>query len=391
MDQTINSKTIEDKKISIAIMSSFPILTIQYLILIYFNLLATDAGKMVQITSKILVGLFYLQALPSVLKRNKIKFIGVYFISIFIFILNYAIFRENWTYLQDVIFPLFFICLPSFIYAYRISDWNVLMDVMKRTSNIVFVVGTIIGILTFTGNTSIGAYSMSLSYYMLLPAIVYINEFFDKITIKNSAIFGISLLVILALGSRGAIMCLGVFAILKLIRNLKNITYKKILVYIILISIVIFSLILLNEILEFIYKFLLNNFGIRSRSIQLFLRDDIYLSGRDRLYDNVLEEIFNNPILGIGLAGDRRIINTYSHNILIEILASFGIITGIILIIGLGYLVLKSLLTKNFKKYNMIIIWLSIGFVHLFVSGSYLIDFKFWILLGLLTRNFKYK
>lgn len=385
---TYNSKIIEkenvgDKKISIAIMSSFVILTIQFLILIYFNLTGTDTAHAIQLTSKGLVGLFYLLALPTVLKRNKIKFIGVYFIAIFVFILNYVLFNENWIYLETIIFPLFFTCLPSFIYAYSINDWDILMKVMKKTAKITFVVGTLIGILVFTGNASVGAYSMSLSYYMLLPAIIYMNEFMEKTSFKSGVALLISFLVILSLGSRGAIMCIGVFAILKFPKSLRNVTYTKIVVYLVIFSIIVTGLIFLNEILRHIYNFLLG-YGIRSRSIWLFLEGSIHLSGRDRIYNNVFREILNNPFLGIGLAGDRLVMGgSYAHNIFIEILANFGIIIGVFVVVALLYITIKPLFIKDTKAYNMVIIWLSIGFISLFVSGSYLADFKFWIMLGL--------
>ncbi len=65
---------------------------------------------------------------------------------------------------------------------------------------------------------------MSLSYYMLLPTIIYMNEFLDRISIKSGLVLAMSLLVILALGSRGgAIMCIGIFTILKLIKQIKKI------------------------------------------------------------------------------------------------------------------------------------------------------------------------
>ena len=389
MDININKSNIEDKKISIAIMSSFVVLTIQYLILIYFNLIDTNLGSIVQLISKVLVGFFYLIALPTVFKRNKITFAGIYFIVVFLFLFNYLVFDKNWPYLQTIIFPLFFICLPSFIYAYSIRDWNILMDTMKKASKIVFVIGAIIAILVFMGNSSVGTYSMSLSYYMLLPTIIYMDDFLDKISLKSGLVVAISLIVILALGSRGAILCAGIFVILKALKSFKTITYNKLLIYLIILFIFVIGIIYIYEILEYLYNVLLN-FGIRSRSIQLFLRDDIYLSGREKIYDGVINGILDQPILGIGLAGDRQIIGGgYAHNIFIEILANFGVILGSFIILILICLIISSLFTKEDKRYNMIIIWISVGFVHLFVSGSYLIEFKFWILLGLVSQNYK--
>lgn len=278
----------DDKKISIAIMSSFAILTIQYLILIIFNLIGTTIGSYIQLVSKVIVGLFYLFALPTVLRRSKVKFIGVYLFAIMIFLFNHLVFKENIPYIKTIIFPFFFICLPTFIYAYSIDDWNVLKDIMNKTSLIVFVMGTLIGVLIFTNIVYIGAYSMSLSYYMLLPTIIYIDEFLEKVTFKSTIILVISLIIILALGSRGAIMCVGVFVILKLVTIKKSLNYKTVLSYLLISGLLVVMIIFLKDILEYAYN-LLMKFGINSRSIRLFLRDEVYLSGRDRIYKDILK------------------------------------------------------------------------------------------------------
>jgi len=387
MDLIIDKSKLEDKRISIAIMSSFAILMIQYLILVYFNFIDTSKGEIVQLISKGIVGFLYLLALPIVLKRNKIKFIGLYFIASFLFICNYFFFNENYIYIKSIILPFFFTGLPSYIYAYSIRDWDIFAEVMRKAGNIVFIVGTILGLLVVTGNASIGTYSMSLSYYMLLPSIIYMNDFLDKMHLKSGVILGVSLLIILALGSRGALMCIGAFAILKLIKQVSRLTYKNIMLYLLLFFVIFISLIFWDGILEYIYNFLLR-YGIKSRSIILFLQGEIYLSGRDILYKNVIKEILNNPLLGIGLSGDRRVLGgIYVHNIFIEILSNFGVVLGSYIIILLIYVVIKSLLREKSRKYNIIIIWISIGFIHLLVSSSYLIDFKFWIMIGLISKS----
>lgn len=373
----------EDRKISIAVMSSFVILIIQYSILYYFNLANTPIGRNIQILSKGIVGIFYLIALPTVLKRNKTKFIGIYITAFLIFLFNSLLFKDNLIYLKSLIFPFFFTCLPSFIYAYSIDDWNELKEVMLKTSNIVFIIGFIIGIMVFFGQMHIGSYSMSLSYYMLLPTVVYINEITEKKSLKSGLVILVSLFIILALGSRGAIMCIGVFVILKFIGILKGITYNKIRLLLVISSIVFIGFIFLDEIFEYIYNLLLR-FGIDSRNIRLFLQDGIHWSGRDEIYSKILKEIFRNPIIGVGLAGDRLILGgRYVHNIFLEILTNFGLVIGIPLIISILYLQVKSLFIKDIEKYNIIIIWISIGFLHLLVSSSYLTNFKFWIYLGL--------
>lgn len=389
MNEIINetNKTVSgDKKISVAIMSSFIILTIQYFILTYFNLLGTSNADKIQLLSKIFVGVLYIIAFPVVLKRNKEKFIGVYFVTIFMFLINYMFFNENWIYLKDIIFPYFFTCLPSLIYSYSINDWTILKDVMKKASLLVFIFGAIIGVLVFANKISIGAYSMPLSYYMLLPTIVYMDEFLKKFNFRSIFISLISLFIILTLGSRGPIMCAGIFVILNLISVNKKLNYKIILLYLIVLFVMIITILFFNTILEDLNNYLLK-LGIHSRSIHLFLQDDIYLSGRENLYKDIISEIKSNPILGIGLAGDRRVIGKgYVHNILIEIVSNFGIVIGSILILFLLIVSYKTLFSKHKEQSSFVVIWFCIGVVHLMVSSSYLIDFRFWIYLGLIMR-----
>lgn len=379
----------DDKKISIALMSSFVVLTIQYLILIYFNLIETNTGSYIQLLSKSLVGLTFIYALPAVLRRSKIKFLIVYFVSIFIFLLQYVIFPENRYYVVDLLFPFYFMSLPAFIYTLSIRNFSIFKEVIRRASYIVFAVGFIIGMLTFMKKISIGSYSMSLSYYMLLPTLVFCNEIIEKFSIKSFSLLILSLLIILSLGSRGAILCILIFVFLKFFSPHSKKTFTKIIIDFSILGIVILALIFLDEIIDLLYNLLLS-YGINSRTLRLFLREGVHLSGRDKIYESVIAEILQRPLLGIGIAGDRRIIGgSYAHNFFIEILGNFGILIGFIINITMVFLIIRSLLTKDKEKYDFIIMWLSLGFVHLLVSSSYLTDIKFWIFLGVMMKFMK--
>lgn len=379
-----------DQKISIAVMSSFVVLTFQYLILIYFNLIDTSTGSIIQTFSKLIVGFFYILALPTVLKRNKTFFFCTYLIGVILYIFNFFVFTENWEHLIATVFPVFFTSLPTFIYVYSLKDWNIFMDTMKKTSTVVFFISFLIAMLVFLGNVDIGEYSMSLSYYMLLPLIVFFNSFFEKFSLVKILCIVISLVIILALGSRGAILCFLVFMLLKTLIQFKRLTYFKFFMYLVLVCLIIFSIFFLDEIMQFSYEFLLDNFGIRSRTLQLFQEENLYLSQRDVMYENVVDEITKRPFVGLGVAGDRNFAGgVYVHNIFIEIFAHFGIILGGFLLFTLLFMLLLSLKTQDTKKQTMIVIWLCLGLVPLFVSSSYLIEFKFWILMGLVLQSIK--
>ncbi|SOC38403.1 O-antigen ligase family protein [Ureibacillus acetophenoni] len=383
---------LDDKKISIAIMSSTVILTVQYFILVVFNFLDTSTGTIVQLGSKVVVGIIFAYTFPIVFKEQKWNLFIVYFISIFIFLSHYLFFPDNQKYMVELIFPLFFTCLPMFVYAMSLKNWNVLKDVMKKASFIVFVCGLLLSLMILLGIAKIDVYSMTFSYYMLLPAIMYLDEFIDRLSLKAFFISSATLISILAIGSRGAVLCAAVFIVLKLIKPAAQFRLSRVRMYLIfaVTTISIFIFINLQSLLLLLYNWLLQ-FGLNSRSLTLFLSGEVYLSGRDDLYEKVISAIYDHPLVGIGIAGDRRVLDglgVYAHNIFLELLANFGVFIGLFIIFFLLFLIIRMFFIKEDLSYNLLIIWFSLGFVSLFVSGSYLTDLSFWTFLGLMISYF---
>lgn len=383
---------LDDKKISIAIMSSTVILTVQYFFLIFFNLIDTPSGSILQIGSKVIVAIIFAYTFPIVFKEQKWNLFIVYFISIFIFLSHYVFFPNNREYMNELIFPFFFMCLPMFVYALSLKNWVVLKDIMKKASLIVFVCGFILSLIILFGIAKIDVYSMAFSYYMLLPSIMYLDELIDRLSIPAFLISFASLISILAIGSRGAVLCASVFILLKLIKPSIQLRLSKVKMYIIfaITTVSIFVLINLQNLLLILYNWLLQ-FGLNSRSITLFLSGEVYLSGRDNLYQKIISEIYSHPLVGIGIAGDRRVLDgmgVYVHNIFLEILANFGVFIGLFVIFLLIIMVIRIFFIKDDVSYNMLIIWISLGFISLFVSGSYLTDLSFWTFLGLMISYF---
>ncbi|CEQ23919.1 O-antigen polymerase [[Clostridium] sordellii] len=385
----LDSKSI-DKKISLALSSIFITLMGQYFILTSFNLIGTSKEVIIQLTSKVLVAIAFIYALPYVIKRSKAKFFIIYFVAIFILLINILIFSQNVMYIKELIFPILFMCIPSFIYSRSIIDIQIFKQTIDKCAFFILIMGTILTFMIFIGKISVGVYSMSLSYYMLFPAIVYINKLIEKINIINFTYLLISIISIISLGSRGALMCIGAFIILKLIRVKNKLEIRTITLYSVVALISIIYMIYSKNILLYLNKSL-NSFGIESRTIELLMRDNIYVSGRDIIYNEIIKSLQSSPIIGIGIGGDRYISGTYAHNIFIEILCDFGFIVGLTIIIVLAYMILKAMITSTVSDYDVIIFWLSVGFIHLIVSSSYLIDIKFWILLGILARSFNNK
>jgi len=377
---------LEDKIISIALISPFVILIIQYCILICFNLLRANYSNIIQIISKLIVGIFFIYAFPAVIKRGVKKIIFTYLIAIIIFLFNFLLFPNNRIYLVELIFPFFFMCLPVFIYSMSLMNWNIFKEIMRKSSYIIIGFGVLIYILILLGKDIEGSYSMALSYYMLLPSIIFLDDLLYRFSFLKLFYLSLPLIIILTVGSRGAILCFLVFGALRISRFYFKFTYKNVVLYMLSFSFILSAIIFFKKIIEMIYAIFLN-VGVKSRTMSLFLNNKVdYSSGREDIYSILLEKIKNNPIIGTGLGGDRLIIGGYAHNFLLEIITNFGIFIGGILATLMFLFLIKSLLISDKRKYNMIIIWFSMGFVHLMVSSSYLTDIKFWIFAGLMIK-----
>lgn len=379
-----------DKRISIALSSSFVVLTFQYFLLFSFNLIGTQIGTSIQHFSKIIVALVYLFAFSFVFKRNKKLMVFSYLIAVIIFFLHYVLFPENREFIIPIIFQFFLIILPTFIYASSLINLSVFQNMIEKTSRIVFFFGVLLALQVFFKKASIGSYSMTLAYYMLLPAIILLEKLFERVILSDLIFFIFSLAIIFVLGSRGPLLSIFVFLIFKIIRpNFKTSRLKIIFVSGVL-SLFTFMFFFLEKIMRSVFD-ILTSYGIYSRNLYIILdKRAFYLSGRATLYKGIIDEILKSPFIGIGIAADRRIgMGNYAHNILMELITNFGIIVGTLLLFMLLIIILIAIQKKNNKMRDILLLWICMGFVPLLISGSYLTNISFAILIGLLLNGRK--
>lgn len=379
-----------DRKISLALISPVTILTLQYLVLASLDIIDTDRASQIQLLSKLLVAVLFFYALPVVLRRNRMKFVRNYLVWSSVFLLHYLMFPSNRVYQQAIIFPFFTMCLPAFIYSSSIIDIRIFKDTLLRASHVIFCLGSVLGLFVISGKVLIGTYSMSFSYYMLVPAIVFLNDFFDKGSFWSLVLSGVSTFFIVAIGSRGPVMCIAVFVAMRLIRPPRKLTNTQVLAYSLIImalaSIVLFMPSFLASLESFLARI-----GVHSRNIALALTPGLHIEPRTAIYREVLIEILERPLTGLGIAGDTFIFGGgYSHNIFLEVLAHYGVLVGSFVVLLILALILRVFFWKDVHEYGFIALWLCIGFCPLLVSGSYLSEIHFWIFLGLATRGLKW-
>jgi O-antigen ligase len=363
-------------------MSIFLVLIIQLFVLNFFKIAGNEIGSIIQLLSKIIIVILFAYSLPSLIIKNTYIIVITYFLAFTIIIFNFLIFPQNIEVLERQLFDFLGICLVCFIYSYSIDDIDKLMYIYGKISMAIFYIGLVIGILTITNIISLGLYNMPYSYYMLIPAIFYLNKILKKNNFKSLIIFFVILFFIILFGSRGPLFCIAVYFILFLIINIQFKTVRKVLIFLVATSSTLLLWIFRNYLISTITRLI----GVNSRTLTLFSENILY-TGRESIYSTLIELISKNPLIGIGLGGDRLYLGKYSHNIFLEIISGFGIIAGSIISIVLIFIISKSVFMKGKKQANINLIWFTLGFVPLLFSGSYLTSFSFWIYLGIAVKS----
>ena len=327
-----------------------------------------------------------LSALPMIpaayifIKRRLSLFLITYSFILYLILLTLIFYPENEKYLLPGTFYILCINVPGFLCLASIVDIKILKKILFFISYLIFVLGLIYLFLLWIGKIAFLSYSITFSYYLLLPALVFVGQQKKRFTF----IFIIICIMMLLVGSRGALVAAIIYASMLLFIDRKN--RKNIL----LITSVLVVVIVSGSFLSLFLK-LSDNMAVTSRTMDLFLKGDIIQgSSRSDLYSTVWESILNNPFWGYGIFGDRIILDgTWSHNFFLEIFHNFGLFFGTALILVLSYMSILVLVNSDIEGKKFLLMFFCFGFFPLMVSGSYLIQTGFGLFIGslFLTRK----
>ena len=195
----------------------------------------------------------------------------------------------------------------------------------------------------------------------------------------------IDFLVILLKGSRGPILWAVIFFLL-LIMLRQKVVYNLASKFAVFLGLVIGScVIFFKDIIRFIVD-LLAAFDIHSRTLNLIAGKSFHLSGRDLVWQGALERIQDRVITGCGLSYVDINPGPYPHNIVLEIILQYGVIVGGILLLILLLLIVNSLLKSSMEDAEIILLFFSVGFLPLLLSGTYSMWPTFWLFVGICLR-----
>ncbi len=218
-----------------------------------------------------------------------------------------------------------------------------------------------------------GQYSMALGYVSLVPAAVLFHEFYRHKKIIDLVAALIVTVTIISFGSRGPLLCLGLYMVFLLLKNSKP-QYM-----IAAIIALLFFYLFFNQIMSLLLS--VTSGSSASRTLQYILNGQMSEdSGRYLKYSKVIDALKQNPFVIRGINSDYLLLGKYTHNIFLEILYEFGCIFGGIMCVDLIYRIVNSFLhSSDSIESELCFMFMCIAIPQLMVSHSLWAEWTFWV------------
>ncbi len=370
----------KDSFLAFAAMFQFVVLMTQLLVIHLFGITGSVQSAL-RMFSIGISAIPVLLALPILIKRKPIVVLLTYCTASLVFVLSALFYPDTRSVLPSLFFYLFCMCLPSFLCFACIQNMEAAVSSLTKIAVANFILGACFTVCSLVGLIRSEQYSMSFSYYLLFSACYFLHLFHTKGR-RTLLLFSLLSGVFVALlGSRGALVTYFVYAVISAFYFLKW-NVRTLILWMILFSLGILFLMYFDQILSWIYDFLLS-MGIQSRTLNLLRSNQLlsHDSGRGDIYRYLFQKIGERPFLGYGVGGDRAMRDGgYAHNLFIEVFVDFGVIIGAFLLILLGTFVVRTFQKKDNQA--LLLLFFCIGIIPLMVSGSFYTETNFWILIG---------
>lgn len=350
------------------------------------------SGASLQIT-KLIMQLFLILLIIKSINGMRIKDVGKYiFVAVFIGgLIGYSLLIGTpFSMMRNFAVSMLTVSLPLGVAAYLVRNKAILYEYLLDFSYPILIV---LFVNMFAVNDL--QYDMHFSYGILLLILIHLNEWAHKKKWYLLILALIEIVMMLIFGSRGAVVCIAVFIIFKVLDN-STASIKKRLLHILgsfLILFVLYSLI--DKLLPVFISHLAGK-GISSRTLNLFLQGNFlsHDSGRNEIWDTTIQLIKSHPLTGWGIAGASDLLGSkavYPHQLFLDLLLTFGIFLGTLFTIIIIFMLRKVFTAKDIKERELIQIFVCMSFIRLMFSATLFTDYTFAIMMGLLLSCNKYE
>lgn len=345
----------------------------------------------------ILIG--YMLATAS---RAKMTWRTYFAVILFIFVAVASFMLTEYKYFTStVLWTLLIGGCVFFLQGSLINMKNVSYNQLLGAAKITLVISTLYSLYTIISKNATYEDNMDFSYRALPAVLIVFSGLLVKKAGRSTIVFAAMGVVLLLLqGTRGPLLCLAVYVCLMLYKKHgMGKFFLKVSAAVLIVTLLLSSQTIQNWLLNVSEQ--IDSTGYSSRFISMLVKGELSDdNGRDVIKEALLEEIQENPFQIRGMFADRQATRglrnyewniiypegTYAHSIWIEVIFDWGLLLGGVLLISIVLILFRTIKKCSMSDAYIVMLFVCTGFVHLFLSGSYLEDTGFFFLMGL-TMN----
>lgn len=339
-----------------------------------------------------IIGLAFL-SLPYLLRKVQAVDVVFYLVGVMIVLGTMALNYKNSEFIQQDLWRILGAALPMLFIGAAYSHKDSKNDLFWAS-----LIGTIAvfayQIYLLSLGQELEADNMNTAY-TVLPSVMYLVYWaLEHKKLWHWVAASVSMLLMFLFGTRGPIIAELVFLLLGLLFSVFNRKSQLAKLLCLLLFVAVIALVCTGDFLLNAAEFLSESFeevGFSTRVFDRFIEGEMSEgSGRDVLYDAVINAIREKPILGYGIMGDRPIVGIYVHNLFLEMWCHYGVIIGTIFLFGILVIPVAALLKlRKTSMFNFVLMLTCMVFVKLMVSGSYTTEAYLFLLLGICVNVFR--
>ena len=330
-------------------------------------------------------------AIPSLFNKFCLGDHLFYLANVLFLLSGYVFFPENTEYLNENILTCIF-CIFPFYFLGRIIEIEKSFDAFLLLSAACILLDLFYFLVYAQNNKNmeeVAGQDNMFAAYQILPHVAFLLwATLKKFRIWKIVTTFLGILFLLSCGTRGPLVCLGFFTIIYFFfyMNFKGAVYVKFFI-LAMASIVIVNLQSIAIALAKVFTGLQLSTRILEKFITGELGNDSYRSVlRDRLYE-VLDS--GNHFFGLGAFGCRNYDIVYPHVLHLDFFCTYGYLVGTALLILLFLLIGWAFwLSRNTSEQVFLLFLFSITIIKLLLSGTFIQEPYFFLLIGACVKVF---
>lgn len=335
-------------------------------------------------------------SLPFLRTRLVLADYVFYLVVAGVYMLNLVVYGDNYTNLVENMYQCLCMAVPFYFWG-RMVDIERYYTVFLLISALC-VVCDVFYFLSYLQNpkalVELAADTDKMHVaYSLLPHVLFLLWSFLRGFNLWGLLFGLlGTLMLIAYGTRGPLACILFFVVFYFfffMRFRYAVIVKGIFIVLILIAVLF-----LDDLL-FAFKELLDLFSMSSRIIDKYLSGDLLNDSNRSIIKDILFNAMDNDggFFGLGLFGSHKYGIIYAHNLVIDLIVSFGYVPGALITLTLFVLVLMAFLVPATDKEREFLLFLiALSIVKLMLSNTFILEPYIYGLIGfcvsLILRRF---